>query len=94
MAPFPCAFVRVAEDGEGEIRDRSSQPPRSDWGETGDGGKSSRRRSLSTVNLKGRISVLTCFVYGRTHRDRWRPDITGDKRGELISEESDVRSLR
>lgn len=53
VVPLLCASVRVVEDGEGGIRDRSSQTLRSDWGETGDGGKCSRMRSLSTVNLEG-----------------------------------------
>jgi hypothetical protein len=42
------------------------------------------------------VSRREKFLYNKKepHRDRWRPDITGDKRGELISEESDVMSLR
>jgi hypothetical protein len=99
-APLLCASVRVVEDGEGGIRERSSQTLRSDWGETGDGGKCSRMRSLSTVNLEGShfsIDTRRVFFWFKKkgpHRDRWRPDITGDKRGELIGEESDVMSLR
>ena len=52
-APLLCASFRVVEDGEGGIRERSSQTLRSDWGETGDEGKCSRMGSLSTVNLEG-----------------------------------------
>jgi hypothetical protein len=52
VPPLLCASVRVVEDGEGGIRDRSSQTLRGDWGETGDEGKCSRKRSLSTVNLE------------------------------------------
>ena len=37
VAPLLCASVRVVEDGEGGIRERSSQTLRSDWGETGEG---------------------------------------------------------
>ena len=33
------------------------------------------------------------FING-SHRDRWRPDVAGDKRGELTGEESGVTSLR
>lgn len=53
VAPLLRAPVRVVEEGEGRIRDRSSQTLRIDWGDTGDGGKCSRIRSPSTVNLKG-----------------------------------------
>ena len=34
------------------------------------------------------------FFFSSAHRDRWLPDIMGEKRGELISAESDVTSLR
>jgi hypothetical protein len=54
-APLLCASVRVVEDGEGGIRDRSSQTLPGDWGETGDEGKCSRMRSLSTINLEGTL---------------------------------------
>jgi hypothetical protein len=101
VAPLLCVSVRVVEEGEGGIRERSSQTLRSDWGEAGDGGKCSRMRSLSTVNLEGsHFSIDTRRVFTflkkkkEPHRDRWRPDITGDKRGVLIGEESDVMSLR
>jgi hypothetical protein len=59
VAPLLCASVRVVEDGEGGIRDRSSPTLRSDWGETGDGGNCSRMRSLSTVNLEESHLVST-----------------------------------
>lgn len=71
VALLICASVRVAEDGEGGIRDRSSQTLRSDWGETGDGGKCSRMRSLSPVNLEGLRLISTGEREKKEpHRDR------------------------
>jgi hypothetical protein len=78
VAPLLCVSVRVVEEGEGGIRERSSQTLRSDWGEAGDGGKCSRMRSLSTVNLEGHTLVSTREGFLLLKKKKSLTEIDGD----------------